>query len=114
MKKLILVFTVVLFVMPVVQADWTPTKNDYFFQRAQYVAERMQTLRNECASMLEWWAAESVSSDPAFVDVNGITTVGVTGLMTYCQALYSFHENEVVATSNRKAVLAPFLANISP
>jgi len=114
MKKIILVLIVVLFVMPVVQADWTASKNDHFFQRLQYVAERMQVLRNECVSLQEWWFAEGVASDPAFVDVDGITTVEAMAMITYCQAIGAFHNNEVVATSDRKVILAPFLANVSP
>ena len=115
MKRVsLIVILLAVCVMPTVEADWTASKNGHFFQRATYIAERMQVLRNECASMLEWWAAESVSSDPAFLAVDGITTAEVTDLMTYCQSLYSFHENEAVATSNRKATLAPFLANGQP
>ncbi len=111
---IVVILLAVFFVTPVVQADWTATKNDHFFQRLQYLAERMQTLRTECDALELIWSAESVSSDPSFVSVDGITTGEATGLITYCQAVRAFHENEAVATANREANLAPFLANTNP
>lgn len=110
---IVLILVLTIFVIPIVYADWTASKNANFFQRMQYVAERMQVLRNECVSLEEWWFAESVSVDLLFVNVDGITTSEVTAMITYCQSLGAFHNNQAVATSDRKVVLAPFLANIN-
>lgn len=111
---IVVILLAVFFVAPVVQADWTESKNGKLFQRLQYLAERMQVLRTECLVLELIWSAESVSSDPSFVSVDGITTGEATALITYCQAVRAFHENEAVATANREVNLAPFLANVNP
>ena len=88
---------------------WNASNNNTFYARLKEWAKMYQSIRDEGQRLQDIWSSEAVSGDPAFVDVDGITTTEATDLVTMLEDTRKFTENETVLDGDRVAVLSPFL-----
>jgi len=84
--------------------------NQVFFKRLKNWAVQANDLRREGQDLEDVWNSLSVSGDPDFTDVGGVTTAEATALVTMLGAYKDWVENQVPAQGDRVAVLAPFLS----
>ena len=84
--------------------------NQVFFARLAGLSRAMRDTMDEAKRLDDLWTAEAISSDPAFVAVNGVTTAEATDMITVARAYDDFFRNVAVPTADRIANLTPFLS----